>query len=172
MDQPLRDKLRALLEPTVGRLGFRISALEMGSDVRGGRVLRVFIDSDKGVGIDDLAAVSREISPLMDVEDPIEGTYTMEVSSPGFDRILELEDDFNRFAGIRVKIRLLASIEGQRRYTGTLVGAEEGVVAVETDGVQHKLAMDTIAHARLSPTPEQYDRLKAISLGRTGGPDQ
>ena len=172
MDKPLREKLRALLGPTVGRLGFRISALEMGSDVRGGRVLRVFIDSDKGVGIDDLTAVSREISPLLDVEDPVEGAYTLEVSSPGFDRIIELEEDFNRFAGIRAKIRLLASLEGQRRYTGALVGASDGVVEVEVDGVRHKLVMDTIAHARLSPTPEQYDRLKEISLGRTGGPDQ
>jgi len=172
METALRNKLRALLEPTVQRLGFRISAFEQGTDTRGGMVVRIFVDSDRGIGIDDLTRVSREISPVLDVDDPISEAYNLEVSSPGFDRILELEQDFNRFAGFRAKIRLAASVEGQRRYTGTLIGAEGGVVEVEVDGVRHKLVAETIALARLSPTPDQYDRLRDVSRGQAGGPDQ
>jgi ribosome maturation factor RimP len=135
-------------------------------------VLRIFLDADNGVGIRDCAIVSREISPLMDVDDPIDGTYNLEVSSPGFDRIIELEQDFVRFAGFRIKIRLLASVDGQRRYMGTLIGASDGTVEVEVDGMRHTVAMDTIAVARLSPTSDQYDRLREVSLGQAGGAEQ
>lgn len=172
MEKALRARLRALLEPTVERLGYRISALEQGTDPRGGMVLRIFLDADNGVGIRDCAIVSREISPLLDVDDPIEGTYNLEVSSPGFDRIIELQQDFVRFAGFRIKIRLMASVEGQRRYTGILIGANDETVEVEVDGVHHVLAMDAIAVARLSPTPDQYDRLREVSLGQAGGAEQ
>lgn len=171
MDMDLRARLRALLDPTVERLGYRISALEQGTDPRGGTVIRVFIDTDSGVGIHDLTTVSREISPLLDVDDPIGGAYNLEVSSPGFDRLIELEHDFNRFAGFRIKVRLHASIEGQRRYTGILVGVTDGHVEMDVDGTRQTLAMDTIATARLSPTPEQYERLRDVSLGHTGDAD-
>jgi ribosome maturation factor RimP len=172
MEKALRDTLRALLGPTVERLGYRISGLDQGTDTRGGMVLRVFVDADSGVGIHDCAVVSREISPILDVADPIVTAYRLEVSSPGFDRIIDLEEDFNRFAGFRIKVKLHAYIEGQRRYTGTLIGAGEGAVEVEGDGVRHQLPMADIAIARLSPTPDQYDRLRDVSLGRTGDPDQ
>lgn len=170
--QQLRETLRELLEPTVQRLGYRISAIELLNDPRGG-VVRLFIDADGGVGIADCAKTSRELSPILDVADPIAGAYHLEVSSPGFDRLLELPEDFARFAGFHVKIRLHPG-EGRRRYSGILQGIDGGMdgemVKVKVDDEVHLLPRDRISQARLHPTPDEYERLREVStaLGSTG----
>ncbi|MEL6349026.1 MAG: ribosome maturation factor RimP [Myxococcota bacterium] len=164
----LKQTLRELLEPTIHRLGYRLSAIELLNDARGG-VVRLFIDADGGVGIADCARTSRELSPVLDVADPIQGAYHLEVSSPGFDRLIELPEDFVRFSGFSAKIRLLPG-EGRRRYSGTLLGVagDGALVKIKVDGETHLLLRDRIGQARLNPTADEYERLRDVSLGRTG----
>ena len=167
--QETRRALRDLMEPTIERLGYWLSAVEVGPDPRGTPTVRLFIDAARGVGIDDCARVSRAISPLLDASDPITGAYNLEVSSPGFDRLLERQEDFMRFAGFPVKVQTAAVLETptgpRRRYAGTLQGMEDGQVVVLVDGQLYHLPLGEITRARLAPTPDDYDRLRVAALG-------
>ena len=123
MSQAQREQLVALLEPAVEQLGFELADLEV--NLRGGGgVLRLFIDRDEGITLEDCEAVSRQVSGLLDVEDPIPGEYNLEVSSPGLDRRLVKESHFERFAGNRVKVKLKQLVNGRRRISAELVGIE------------------------------------------------
>src|SRR6185437_8010492 len=128
MSATLRERLIALIEPLIGRLGYELVDLEQ-SLGRGSAVVRLFIDSPQGVGLTDCERVSREVSALLDVEDPIPTAYTLEVSSPGFDRVLR---------------------EGRRRYTGTLVTADDAGIALEVDGQRVPMSFAEIGRARLT----------------------
>src|SRR5262245_57723288 len=94
-----------LLEPAVASLGFELADLELHIS-RGRGLLRIFIDSDEGVTVDDCEAVSRQVSSVLDVADPIAGGYSLEVSSPGLDRRLVKPVHFDRFAGAEVQVKL------------------------------------------------------------------
>lgn len=146
----MRETLLSLLEAPVQALGYELVELEFHPQGRGG-LLRVYIDREGGVTVDDCEKVSRQVSAVLDVEDPIPGAYTLEVSSPGLDRPLRGEADFVRFAGERAKLELLLPKDGRKRYTGTLKGCEAGEVSIEVDGVVHKLPLGDIAKARLVP---------------------
>jgi ribosome maturation factor RimP len=145
----LRERLFALIEPAVGRLGFELVELEYGYG-RAHAQLRVFIDRETGVTVDDCTRVSRELSALLDIEDPIPVGYTLEVSSPGFDRVLRTRAHFGRFVGSRVFVELKEPREGRRRYTGTLLTADEAGIALEVDRQQVSVAYDEIGKARLA----------------------
>jgi ribosome maturation factor RimP len=145
----LRERLLTLLEPLVARLGFELVELEYAAGHRRG-VLRLFIDGPQGVGLEDCARVSREVSALLDVEDPIPTAYTLEVSSPGFDRLLRTQAHFARFVGSRVAVELAVPREGRRRYTGTLVSADEAGIALEVDGERVAMSFSEIGKARLT----------------------
>lgn len=164
-----RRTLRALMEPTIERLGYWLSAVEVGPDPRGTPTVRLFIDGNGGVGIADCARVSRAVSPLLDASDPIASAYNLEVSSPGFDRLLERYEDFVRFAGLPVKVLMAASPDSEagarRRYVGTLQGMEDGQVVVLVEGQVYSLPLGEIVRARLAPTPDDYDRLRVAALG-------
>ena len=97
----LRERLWALLEPLLTRLGYELVELDYAPG-HGRSLLRLYIDAQAGVGLDDCERVSREVSSLLDVEDPIPSAYTLEVSSPGFDRLLRTRAHFGRFVGSRV----------------------------------------------------------------------
>ena len=140
--------LYELFEPTVTSLGFDL----VGVQWRGGRsrgLIRVYVDHDEGVTVDDCAQVSHRINGVLDVEDPMPGEYDLEVSSPGADRPLFVERDFVRFAGAGLQVTLYRPIEGQRRFTGTLGGYEDGVVLVDEHGIEHRFAISEIDSARL-----------------------
>jgi len=145
----LRERLIALIEPAVGRLGFELVELEYGSG-RAHAQLRVFIDREAGVTVDDCTRVSRELSALLDVEDPIPLAYSLEVSSPGFDRVLRTRAHFGRFVGSRVFVELKEPRAGRRRYTGTLLTVDDGGIALEVDRQQVAVAYDEIGKARLA----------------------
>jgi len=145
----LRERLTALLEPLLGRLGYELVDLEYTSG-RAHAVVRVFIDAAAGVGLEDCTKVSREISALLDVEDPIPNAYTLEVSSPGFDRVLRTQAHFGRFVGARVFVELKEPRAGRRRYTGTLLAVDEGGIALEVDREQVALKFAEIGKARLA----------------------
>ena len=131
----LRERLIALIEPLLERLGFELVELEYGAG-RAHGVVRLFIDSPAGISVEDCSRVSREVSALLDVTDPIPTSYTLEVSSPGFDRVLRTRAHFGRFVGSRVFVELKEPRAGRRRYTGTLLTVDDGGIALEVDREQ------------------------------------
>jgi ribosome maturation factor RimP len=145
----VRERLMTLIEPLAARLGYELVELEYGAG-RGHGVLRVFIDSAGGVGVDDCERVSREISALLDVEDPIPSGYTLEVSSPGFDRALRTREHFGRFVGSRVFVELKEPRAGRRRYTGQLLAVDEEGIALDVDRERVAVAFAEIGKARLA----------------------
>ena len=143
-------RLFGLIEPTVTSLGFEL----VGVLWRGGRsrgLLRIYIDHEEGVTVDDCARVSHRVNGLLDVEDPVPGEYDLEVSSPGADRPLFVERDFARFAGAGLKVTLHRPVEGRRRFTGTLGGYRGGVVLIDEHGAERRFAISEIDSARLVP---------------------
>lgn len=150
MSATLRERLIALIEPLVGRLGYELVDLEQSSG-RGSAVIRLFIDrAAQGITLTDCERVSREVSALLDVEDPMPTAYTLEVSSPGLDRVLRTPAHFARFVGSRVFVELAAPREGRRRYTGALVSADEAGIALEVDGQRVPVSFAEIGKARLT----------------------
>ena len=149
MAATLRERLIALIEPLAGRLGYELVDVEYSAG-RSSATVRLFIDRPEGVGIEDCERVSREVSALLDVEDPIPTAYTLEVSSPGFDRVLRTRAHFERFAGSRVFVELAAPREGRRRYTGTLLSAGEAGVELEVGGQKVTVGYGEMAKARLA----------------------
>ncbi len=143
----IEDLVRGVVEP----MGYELVGVEYLRGRPGGDLLRVYIDAEKGITLDDCAAVSNQLSGVLDVEDLIPGNYTLEVSSPGLDRPLFEPDHYRRFLGREVKIRLDSSVPGRRRYKGTLLGIEGGKIEVEADGEVHTLNLDEIREARLVP---------------------
>ncbi len=145
------EELIGLLEPAIESQGYELVDLEMRLGGRDG-VIRVFIDKPDGVGLEDCEAVSRQISALLDVEDPIPGHYVLEVSSPGLDRRLTKIEHFRRFAGEDVRIKLRFPLEGRRNFQGAIKAVDDENIEVEVDGQSHRLPIATIASARLVPT--------------------
>jgi ribosome maturation factor RimP len=151
----MRDDLIRLLEPPIEALGFELVDVEFAREGRGG-VLRIFIDrraedSAAGVTVDDCASASHAVSEVLEIHDPIKGHYTLEVSSPGFDRILRTRAHFERFVGARIFAELKLPMEGRRRFIGLLKSASSDTIVVEVDGKAYALPLDRIQKARLRP---------------------
>ena len=144
-------ELMKLLEPAVERLGYELSDIEVKLGGREG-IVRLFIDKADGVGLEDCEAVSRQVSALLDVEDPLPGHYVLEVSSPGLDRRLTKVEHFQRFMGEDIRVKMRFPIGGRRNYRGALKAVDEENIEVEVDGESHRLPMATIESARLIPT--------------------
>ncbi|HBO1568092.1 TPA: ribosome maturation factor RimP [Pseudomonas aeruginosa] len=144
------EQLQALLAPVVEALGYECWGVEFISQGRHS-VLRVYIDRPEGILIDDCEAVSRQVSGILDVEDPISGEYTLEVSSPGMDRPLFTLEQFAKHAGEQVKIRLRSPYEGRRNYQGILRGVEEQDVVVLVDDHEYLLPIGSIDKANIIP---------------------
>lgn len=147
-------ELRALIEPAVTALGFELVGVEFVPGKNG--LLRVYIDHQDGIGVDDCQAVSHQISGILDVEDPIRGRYSLEVSSPGLDRPLYQARDFDRFAGSEVSLRLLAPLNGRRKFKGILGGLRDGQVVVKMNDEELVVALDEIDQARLVPDYQSH----------------
>jgi ribosome maturation factor RimP len=151
----MHDALVRLLEPPIEALGFELVEVEFAREGRGG-VLRIFIDrraedSAAGVTVDDCARVSHAVSEVLEIQDPIKGHYTLEVSSPGFDRILRTRAHFERFVGERIIAELKLPMDGRRRFIGLLKSVSSGTIVVEVDGKACALPLDRIQKARLRP---------------------
>ncbi len=147
-------KVTELAEPLLASLGMELVEVEYRREGRE-MILRLFLDREGGVSLDDCAAASRELSALLDVEDFIPGHYTLEVSSPGLNRPLKKESDYRKYQGRLVKVRtfeLLADDAGNQRktFTGELLGLEEGVVRLRlTEGQTAGIPLEKIAKANL-----------------------
>jgi len=144
------EQLQALLAPVVEALGYECWGLEFISQGRHS-LLRVYIDRPEGILIDDCEIVSRQVSGILDVEDPISGEYTLEVSSPGMDRPLFTLEQFARYVGEQVKIKLRTPFERRRNFQGILRGVEEQDVVVLVDDHEYLLPVDSIDKANIIP---------------------
>jgi ribosome maturation factor RimP len=146
-----RNELMKLLEPAIERLGFELADLELKTGGRDG-FLRIYIDRSEGVDIVDCQNVSQQVSAILDVEDPLQGNYTLEVSSPGLDRTLTKPAHYQRFMGQDVRVKLRFPLAGRRNFRGALKSADEESIEIEVDGESHSLPIATIESARLIPT--------------------
>ena len=144
-------QLHDIIEPAVTALGYELVGIE---NLAQGRhsLLRIYIDSANGITLDDCERVSHQVSAVLDVEDPIHGHYTLEVSSPGLDRPLFSADHFRRFAGNEIQVRLRTPLQGRRKFTGLLRGiVDDDVVVLEVEGSEYRLALDLIEKAHVVP---------------------
>jgi ribosome maturation factor RimP len=140
-----------LVERTVTPMGYEVVGVELAGSGERGRVLRVYIDQEEGITLDDCAAVSHQLSGVLDVEDPIREHYRLEVSSPGLDRPLFTPAQFERFAGHEVRIRLARLIDRRRKLSGVLRGLRGDAVLVEVEGTELAIPLVDIESARLVP---------------------
>lgn len=148
-----------LVDSAVRALGYELVGVEHLTQGRHS-VVRVFIDSERGITLADCERASHQISGILDVEDPIRGQYNLEVSSPGLDRPLFTTEHYIRFLGEKVKVRLRLAINGRRKLTGRIHKVENGVITIVDDTDQEfELTIDDIEKANLVP---DYD---AISRG-------
>ncbi|WP_335337227.1 ribosome maturation factor RimP [Sedimenticola thiotaurini] len=145
--ESLIEIVRGAVEP----LGYELVGVEYLSQGKGGSLLRIYIDHENGISVDDCATVSHQVSGVLDVEDPIKENYSLEVSSPGLDRPLFFEKDFVRFAGQKINVRLRTKLHDRRRFEGVLKGVQDGEVLVAMDGEVTALPLDLIDRARLVP---------------------
>ena len=146
----VRERLIELVEPLLVGLGYELVELEF-SGGRGSATLRVFIDRPSGVAIEDCELVSRELSALLDVHDPVPTAYRLEVSTPGLDRVLRTPAHFARFVGVRVAVELAAPRDGRRRYTGRLSRSDAEGIVMDVDGTEVKLRYPELLRARIVP---------------------
>ena len=162
--QELRTKLRAILSPISDELGLYISGIEFKTGAQGVHVT-IYLDGPQGVGIDLCAKFTRNASPILDVEDPIESAYTLEVSSPGFNRLLELPRDFKRFETFQIRVKLF---QKKKKIDGILKSSTETDFVVEGESNTRTISYADCSFVRLLPTPEQYEQLAPKTNPFTG----
>ena len=156
------DKLRAMLEPSIESLGYELVHLEFSGS--GGSIFRLYIDAPGGIEIDDCETVSRQVSAILDVEDPLRDAYTLEVSSPGLDRPLVKPDHFRRFQKEKIRVLMHNHVLGRRRFTGHIVDVSEKQIVLEADGESYELPYDQMDFARVEP-----DFAPPVSSQKRGG---
>lgn len=147
---PVDDRLTCLVRGVVEPMGYELVGVEY-IKTRTAARLRVYIDHTDGITLDDCVAVSHQLSGVLDVEDPIQGHYDLEVSSPGLDRPLVFAEHFERFAGRRVRLRLHEKVEGRRRLEGLLLGLAPEGVRVRVEDRDWEVPLANIESARLVP---------------------
>ncbi|MCL7941296.1 ribosome maturation factor RimP [Halomonas sp. ATCH28] len=142
--------LHALIEPVVSAMGFELWGIDHLSQGKHSRLV-IYIDHQDGVSVDDCADVSRQVSAVLDVEDPVPGEYRLEVSSPGMDRPLFTLDQFERYAGHVVAVKLRLPFDGRRKFQGLLAGVESDEVLLQIDGEEYCFPIEGIDQARVVP---------------------
>lgn len=163
------EDLSTMFEPVVAALGLECLGVEY-SPSRGNSLVRVFIDApERAVTVEDCEAVSRELAAVLDVNDPIQGHYDLEVSSPGFDRPLFSPAQFARFIGQAARVQTNLPISGRRRFQGPIVRVEGESVVIDQDGTQMAIARANIHKANLVPDFSAYTATKP---GRGGKPNK
>ena len=145
-DQQITDMLRT----TVEALGYELWGIEYLSQGRHS-VLRVYIDAENGIAVEDCAKVSEQVGSVLDVEDPITGEYTLEVSSPGMDRLLFRLDQYPAYVGEVLELRLRVPFEGRRKFKGVLTGIEGEDVVIQVDDHEYLLPHSAVDKARIEP---------------------
>lgn len=145
------EALTTMLAPAVAAVGFELWGVDL---LQQGRhsLLRLYIDGPEGVGVGDCATVSHQVSGVLDVEDPIAGEYTLEVSSPGWDRPLFSLSQFGRFVGNEVSVRLASPLNGRRRYKGIVQRITDSEVELLVEGAMVLIPFAAIDKANVEPS--------------------
>lgn len=155
LKDPLMMRITEIIEPSINALGFELVRVSMtGPDHNILQIMADRPDAQGSITVEDCAEISRTVSALMDVEDPISGAYHLEVSSPGIDRPLTRIKDFDLWRGFEAKIELAMAVSGRRRFSGKLDGVEENAVALIVDGERELLPLADIAKSKLVLTDE------------------
>jgi ribosome maturation factor RimP len=162
---PVDQRIAAVVEPTIQGMGFELVRLRLMGGHR--PTLQIMAERPDGtMEVDDCAELSRQLSVVLDVEDPIDREYTLEVSSPGIDRPLTRLTDFDRWEGYEAKLETTEAVDGRKRFKGVLAGTEGSEVLIEVDEGTIGLPFDWLADAKLVLT----DELVAESLKRSKRP--
>ena len=143
--------VRAVAQRVTDGRGFELVDVEVKRG-RDGHVVRLFVDKEGGIGLDELQSVSEEVSAILDAEDPIDSAYTLEVSSPGLDRPLRNEAEYRRFIGRLVKLASYEPVDGRRHWLGRLQSVEDGVLVVSLEkekGAVARVPLAKLSHGRL-----------------------
>lgn len=139
-----------MLAPVVEKLGYDLLGIEQNSSGRN-TLLRLYIDNEDGIGLDDCERVSDQVTGLLDVHDPIRGSYTLEVSSPGLDRPFFTLDQIRRYCGRTISLVLRQKLQGRRKFTGRILSVEANEIVINVDGMDLNVAAENIDKARLVP---------------------
>ena len=145
----LQDEIEQLFRPTIEDMGYELWGCEYLAQGKHS-LLRVYIDKAEGIGVTDCEQVSRQVSALLDVDDPIPGNYSLEVSSPGIPRPLFNSAHYQRYIGQDVHIKLYKPVVGKRKHSGTIVSADEGTLVLDVDGTQQDFLFSNIVKANLT----------------------
>lgn len=143
-------QIQSMLTATVNELGFDLWGVEFIAQGKHS-ILRVFIEKDDGITVDDCALVSEHASAVLDVEDPISTEYALEVSSPGADRLLFQVEHYQQYVGGVVEVRLRRPFEGRRKFKGLLAGLEGEDIVVQMDGHEYLLPLEAVEKANVVP---------------------
>lgn len=163
MSSVLTDKIAAMIEPTIEALGYELVRVQLFPSPRGeASTLQIMAEKEDGtMTVEACAKISREISVILDVEDPIDSEYNLEVSSPGLDRPLTRLKDFVNYAGYEAKVEMNKTVDSRKRYKGKLLGVEEDVILMNVDGENFKLNFADVLKAKLVMTDELVARATA-----------
>jgi ribosome maturation factor RimP len=148
MNKPVVEQMIDLTEPILENMGYELVDAEYRME-QGRWVLRLYIDSEKGVTLDDCARVSRELGDVVEAGDLIAHRYVLEVSSPGLNRPLRKERDFVRVVGKKIKVHMVAPVEGRRNFTGCLTDFRQGNLFIESNGQSVVLPRSGVEKANL-----------------------
>lgn len=170
---PVEERVIALIEPTAGELGYRIVRVRLSGNRR--KRLQIMAErvSDGQMGIDDCGRLSRALSPVFDLEDPVQGEYDLEISSPGIDRPLMRTEDFERFIGHEAKVETVAMIDNRRRWRGTIKSVAGDEFVLTTDTGDATLKISALSEARLVLTDRliEEDLKRARDAEAAGSPE-
>ncbi|MEM0987242.1 MAG: ribosome maturation factor RimP [Pseudomonadota bacterium] len=167
---PIDKRLASIVQPSIEGMGYELVRLRLMGGKRA--TLQIMAERPDGtMEVEDCAELSRNLSAILDVEDPIEGEYTLEVSSPGIDRPLTRLADFDRWEGYEAKLETAELIEGRRRFKGILAGTEDGDVLIEIDEGTIGLTFEWLSDAKLVLTDELISESLKRSKGRFNAED-
>ena len=155
----LEQKIDKIIRPTIEEMGFALVWLEFA-----GGALQIYAENPEtgNLTLQNCTDISREISPLLEVEDPIEGKYRLEVSSPGIDRLLTRQEDYDRYQGFEAKIELNALLDGQKKFRGHIEGHKDGEISLKTDTGLVNLPFSDISKAKLVMNDDLIKASKAL----------
>lgn len=154
---PLEERITKMIEPVVTGMGYNLFCVQQTAGDGAGMTIQVMAENPKTkvLGVEDCRALSRAIGTMMDVEDPINGAYRLEISSPGIDRLLMKPEHYEEYKGFEIKAEIDPPIEGQKRFRGRITGIENGdTVLLKTDNGEAALPFDRIEKAKLVMSDE------------------
>ncbi len=157
MEHTLHDRVASLIEPSLKGMGYALVQVRV---IEGGRrTLQIMAEriDEANMTVDDCAAISHNVSAILDVEDPITGAYTLEVSSPGIDRPLIKRADFERFAGFEIKLETKLAVESRKRFKGKLKVVEGDELVLEVEKTLVRIPLHMVQSAKLLLTDELID---------------